>query len=118
MTDFYFVRQYCIETIKVISNLQINLCLLSTIRKKIHFIKYFLKSIEIKTEWNSYQFIDPQASPQLLKKSNVVNLVVFKLYDTNNSFVLFLIRNMTLHTQLIREKVCSLRNCVVRCSYR
>ena len=113
MIDFSFARQYCIETTKVISSLQINLCLLSTIRQKIHFIKYFLKSIEIKTEWNSYQFIDPQAGPQLLKKSNVVNLVVFKLCESNSSFVLFLIRNTTLHTQLIREKFFPSRNCVV-----
>lgn len=36
-------------------------------------------------EWLLIQI--PQASFQLLKKSSVVNLVVLKLYNTNNSFL-------------------------------
>lgn len=66
-----------------------------------HF-KYFGGSIKIKAEWHGYQFIDHQASLQFLKKFCVVNLVFFKLYDTDNSFFLGKInQSMVLHTQLM-----------------
>lgn len=54
--------------------------------QKIHF-KDFLLWTEIKAEGNGYQFLGLQASLQLLKKSCVVNLLLLKLYDADNSFL-------------------------------
>lgn len=49
-----------------------------------HF-RYFLESIKIKADQNEHQFIDPSGAYQLSKRGSVVNLVVLKFCDINNS---------------------------------